>query len=312
MAAHYAPDRHICRNSMPHTLDAPQSNPLTRCIADFVNDRRSSQLSPRTIEYYTDELTAFAASVGDLALADLQPDLIRAHLLNLANTRNPGGIHARFRAIRAFLNWCWQEYELNVRNPITRVKSPRVQTAPLPGVAIANVMKMLTACRYGRFAVRDSALLLCLLDTGARRSEFLALNWSDINLSSGDVRIRAGKGGKARTVHVGKRASKALRSWSRIAPQSNAVWTSETGERLTPSGLREIVRRRASNVGMKPPGLHDFRRACLLGMLRNGCDAVTVSRYAGHADVRVTLRYLAQDESDLHDAHVKTSPVDCW
>jgi len=297
---------------MSNTNKAPQSNPLTHAIADFLNDRRSSQLSPRTIEFYTDELHAFASSVGDPELIDLSPDHIRAHLLTLAETRNAGGINARFRAIRAMLNWCWQEYELNRRNPISRVNPPKVRNEPLPGVKIADVMKMLTACRFGRFAVRDTALLLCLLDTGARRSEFLAMNWSDINLSSGDIRIRAGKGGKSRNVHVGKRTSKALRAWSRIAPQSNAVWTSETGDRLTVSGLREIVRRRAAGVGLKAPGLHDFRRACLLGMLRNGCDAVTVSRYAGHADVRVTLRYLAQTDEDLHDAHVKASPVDCW
>lgn len=297
---------------MRDTMNAPQANPLTRCILDFLNDRRSSQLSPRTIEYYSDELNAFVASVGNVAIEVMQPDLIRAHLLNLAKTRNAGGISARFRAIRAFLNWCWNEYEIQTRNPITRVTPPKVQHEPLPGVPINSVMKLLTACRFGRFAVRDSAILLCLLDTGARRSEFIALNWNDINLSSGDIRIRAGKGGKPRTVHIGKRASKVLRAWSRIAPLVPAVWTSETGERLTVAGLREIVRRRAANVGLPAPGLHDFRRACLLGMLRNGCDAVTVSRYAGHADVRVTLRYLAQTDDDLHDAHVKTSPVDCW
>ena len=47
-------------------------------------------------------------------------------------------------------------------------------------------------------------------------------------------------------------------------------------------------------------------------MLRNGADAVTVSRYAGHADVRVTLRYLAQTDDDMRLAHAKASPVDNW
>jgi len=45
-------------------------------------------------------------------------------------------------------------------------------------------------------------------------------------------------------------------------------------------------------------------------MLRNGADAITVSRYAGHADVRVTLRYLAQTDEDIREAHIRTSPVD--
>ena len=85
-----------------------------------------------------------------------------------------------------------------------------------------------------------------------------------------------------------------------------------SGGQLSLSGLREIVRRRAQDAGIPEPGLHDFRRACLLGMLRNGADAVTVSRYAGHADVRVTLRYLAQTDDVMRIAHAKASPVDNW
>jgi integrase/recombinase XerD len=288
------------------------SNHLTHIIVGFLNDRRSSRLSPRTIQFYEDELRAFIAGVGDLELLAVTPDVIRAHLLDLSSTRNAGGIHARFRAIRCFLNWCWQEYELDERNPISRVKPPKVQTAPLPGISIADIMKMVSVCSFARNGARDTAILLCLLDTGARRSEFVALNWSDVNLITGDVRIKSGKGDKPRMVHVGKRATKALRAWSRLAPLTDPLWTSESQERLTVAGLREIVRRRASDVGIPAPGLHDFRRACMLAMLRNGADVISVSRYAGHSDVRVTMRYLAQTNDDMHNCHVKTSPVDCW
>lgn len=60
----------------------------------------------------------------------------------------------------------------------------------------------------------------------------------------------------------------------------------------------------------REPGLHDFRRGSLLEMLRNKMDVVTVSRIAGHSDIRVTMRYLAQLQEDLLIAHRQASPVD--
>lgn len=292
-------------------LPAPS---LADAFGEFLIDRRASSLSPSTLRYYQDELAPFLhclALQGVSYINEITPEIIREHLLELSGRRNPGGVHIRYRTIKTWLRWAWEEYEFDNRNPITRVKPPKVSTAPLPGIPLEHVFRMVSVCKTD-FAARDKAALLVLLDTAARRAEFLALNWDDVNLISGDVLIRSGKGGKPRTVHLGKHALKALRAWQRIAPKGHAIWTSQTRERLTNDGLRQIVRRRALDAGIPAPGLHDFRRASLLAMLRNGADAVTVSRYAGHADVRVTLRYLAQTDDDLREAHARSSPVDNW
>jgi integrase len=60
---------------------------------------------------------------------------------------------------------------------------------------------------------RDAAILLCLLDTGARANEFLSINLEDINQARGDILIRQGKGHKPRTVYVGKQSKRALRRY---------------------------------------------------------------------------------------------------
>ena len=47
------------------------------------------------------------------------------------------------------------------------------------------------------------AMLLALLDTGCRASEFVALDVQDVNMATGAVIIRSGKGGKFRTAFMG-------------------------------------------------------------------------------------------------------------
>jgi site-specific recombinase XerD len=71
-------------------------------------------------------------------------------------------------------------------------------------VSLPGFRALLATCERRTFTGdRDRAMLLALLDTGARASEFLALDTCDVNLSSGAVIIRQAKGGKWRSVFLG-------------------------------------------------------------------------------------------------------------
>ena len=52
-----------------------------------------------------------------------------------------------------------------------------------------------------------------MLDSGCRASEFVALNVGDVNLRSGAVMVRAGKGDKDRVTRIGERSRRALAAY---------------------------------------------------------------------------------------------------
>lgn len=113
----------------------------------------------------------------------------------------------------------------------------------------------------GDLAERDKAIFYCLLDTGARASEFLAFNLQDVNLFTGAVQIKHGKGNKDRAVFLGTRSRQALKAHLKTRMDDNtALWVTETGTRLERPGLRQILRRRAA-TRIPTPGARDFRRA---------------------------------------------------
>jgi integrase len=67
-------------------------------------------------------------------------------------------------------------------------------------LSLSDLRAMLATCDRRTFiGDRDRALLLALLNTGCRVSEFIALNVQDVNTTAGAVIIRSGKGGKFRT-----------------------------------------------------------------------------------------------------------------
>jgi integrase len=122
---------------------------------------------------------------------------------------------------------------------------------------VENLRALLDTCERKTFmSDRDRAIILTLLDAGCRASEFATLNVGNLNLSTGAVLVREGKGGKFRTVFIGAKTRREvlryLKHHGDLHPQ-DPLWTTKDGSRLTTAGLRQILRRRAG----APPGNAD-------------------------------------------------------
>jgi site-specific recombinase XerC len=70
---------------------------LTRDVSAFLIDRRARGLSPRTVDFYREELAKLAAFVKELGITEtttVTATHLHTFLLHLAERRNPGGVHA--------------------------------------------------------------------------------------------------------------------------------------------------------------------------------------------------------------------------
>jgi len=286
----------------------------------FLHDRKAQGLAPGTLRFYTQKLKLFLDYCDWLAVGNISQItalLIRQFLLYLAESdHNAGGQHAAFRSLRAFLNWYEAEAEPEGwSNPIHKVKGPKLPTEPLDPVSDETVARMVNSCIVGTFTGdRDKAILFCLLDTGARASEFLAMDLDDLNCVRGTILIRQGKGSKPREVYLGKKSRNTLRKYLKVRKDKDrALWVTHPqcgSGRLSYDGLREVLSRRATDAQVDVPTLHDFRRAFALMMLRNGTDLYTLARIMGHAGITVLQRYLKQTYQDTEAAHRRAGPVD--
>ena len=299
------------------TIILSQQDYLAILIESFLIDRRSQGLSPETIDFYTKKLKYFLKYCEGQALTQLSQltsDQIRRYVLELSETHNPGGVHACFRPLRTLLYWVEDEEIMpqGWKNPIRRVKAPKLPTEPIEPIHIEDINSLLKTCKSNYSGVRDKAMMLSLLDTGARAKELLNINLEDVELATGSVLIRQGKGRKPRMVFLGRKTIRAIRAYLRSRRDNNpALWVSIHGDRMTYAALRCLLRRRAYLVGLNEiPTPHDFRRAFALVMLRSGVDIFALQKLMGHSDLQVLRRYLAQTDQDIHTAHMRGSPVD--
>jgi integrase len=214
--------------------------------------------------------------------------------------------------VRSFLIWYVNEFEpAGWKNPIDKVKPPKPNNQPLPGIDQETFAKLISACE-GPMKQRDKTALLFLLDTGVRAAEFCALNVGDLDVMSGAVQILHGKGDKRRIVYVGQTVLREIRRYlktRRLSPDA-PLFTLDDGQRVNFGAMRDLVKRLATRARTEAPGLHDFRRAFAVTMLRNGVDVITLARLMGHTTLSITQRYLNLLDEDLKRGHQLGSPVD--
>jgi integrase len=211
--------------------------------------------------------------------------------------------------LRAFLNFCQRE-GLIVESPFVRVRIGRPDQIEKLPYTQEDIDKLLAVAD-----LRDTALVLTLLDTGMRASECTALDVGDLDKQR--LHIRKGKGRKARTVLLGERTAAAVGAYLAERgelPPSAPLFASRTNRnmdgRLTRSGLRRVLVLLADAAGVAGVHPHRFRRTFAVWSLRNGMDIYHLQRLMGHEDLETLRGYLALVDDDLRRAHEKFGPVD--
>ena len=284
-------------------------------LEGFLMDREAANLSPRTLRFYEQKVSRFLshlATQGVTAVENISPNHIRSFLVTLHSDHSPGGVHAYYRAIKAFCRWLYAESEI-ASDVMRRIKSPRAPEELLEPVSMEVVQILLNTCDTKNIVgARDYAIILALLDTGLRASEFLALDVGDLDRESAILKVRQAKGRRQRVAFLGLRSRQAVQRYLELRNvlSESPLWATRDDRRLSYTGLRDIVRRRSAKANIEAPTLHSFRRAFALLCLRQGVDVYSLQRLMGHADLSVLRRYLAQTQEDLRKAHQQASPAD--
>ena len=306
--------------SSKHTVEGKpnHTSQLQREIGEFIIDRQVRSLSKRTVSWYKNSLRVFSEFLTEQkidATAKTTSSTIRHFLLALPDKGySQGGINNLFGAIKAYLRWFAAEYEPTDWNPLAKIQTPKRPQEIEQPISLADFQKLVDACTGKDFySLRDKALLLLLLDTGVRKQELTDLLVGDIDLISGQVFIRSGKGSKSRVAYCGSKTRRAIAAYLRLRKDTGSkapLWTTVEETALAYHSIRQVIRRRAEEAGLKEPGLHEFRRAFAINFLRNGGGKVTLQRPLGHNHLAGIKRPPGLGDGDLKMKHAKDGIVD--
>ena len=190
-------------------------------IAAFGRHLRAENLSPRTLETYTEAVDQFARFLAAQGMpqdvAHIRRDHVEAFISHLLDRWKPATANNRYRGLQSFFNWLVDEGEVK-ETPFARMKPPRVPQVPPAVLREEQLKALLVNCDKGNDfeGRRDAAIIRVFIDTGARLSEVTNLWWdptdhtqNDIDLERGVLRV-LGKGRRERSLTVGRKNVRAL------------------------------------------------------------------------------------------------------
>jgi site-specific recombinase XerD len=191
---------------------------------------------------------------------------------------------------------------------------PRVRAEVEPDFPVDELRRLLAEAEKGRYALRNVALLLFMVDSGLRISELLALRVGDVDLATGRVLVASGKGAKTRTVGIGQTTRAAVDAYleDRVyRPPDSPLWRSQGLDPLSAAMVRKALHEWADAAGVKNAHPHRFRKTFCTAFLRDGGGLLEASRLLGHSSTAMTQRvYAALVSDDLLRAHEKHGPAD--
>ena len=295
--------------------------------------------SRETIRSYTSDLRQFVAFLKTVTDALPEPagidaSLVRRFLVWLAERQDKKSSQARKLAtLRSLFKFLHRRGEVP-SNPVANVRSPRLGQR-LPRVLTKDEAERMIespgADEGTTATARDQAILETLYSTGARVSELVGVNWGDLSLDEGMVRLK-GKGKKERLVPVGLVAVEAIRDYLAVTPvranpatdkdaasplnvkpADGPVFRNNRGGRLSVRSVERIVRRYADRLQVGTVTPHTFRHSYATHLLDEGADLRVIQEMLGHASLATTQKYthLATDRlMEVYDqAHPRSGNV---
>ena len=177
----------------------------------------------------------------------------------------------------------------------------------LPTVlSLEEVGALLGAIRVARY----QAVVMVLYGAGLRITEALALHVGDIDGARGVIRVRHGKGNKAREAKLSATLSDWLRKyWGRERPPQPYLFASrKTGKPPTADTIRAALADAAKKAWInKRVTPHVLRHSFATHLLEQGTDVRVVGALLGHASLASTARYAQVTEKLVRQT---PSPLD--
>jgi integrase len=266
--------------------------------------------SSATVVNYTNVINYYVTpKIGRVKLTELAPRHVEKMQRDiLADGKSARTARLSRSVLRAALRHA-ERHGLVGRNAAALAEPVKAEHSEKKTMTVAQVNKLFAAAAGGR----EEAAVVLLVTLGLRRSELLALKWSDVNAKAGTVRIsralkRTPDGLEVsatktyrseRTVQLPTIAVKALRAQrARQAEQRLAagdhwtdgdwIFTSGWGTPIDPDNFRHRFVAVCEKAGIGHWSPHGGRHTAGSLMFENGADLKVVAEALGHSSIRVT------------------------
>jgi site-specific recombinase XerD len=278
--------------------------------------------SQKTIANYDHYLTRLIDYAGDIAVSDIDADLVRKWRLwlnrlgtNVSDELGATTLNYHLIALRSFLKFCAKRNIAAL--PADKIELARTKRKQVTWLNEDEIERLFQQPDVTILAgLRDRAILELLFSSGLRVSELVGLDQDHINLKRREFMVR-GKGQKDRPIFISPEAADWLQRYLDMRKDNTRplfirfagnkkVDLSGNFHRLTARSVQRIVAHHALLAGItKHVSPHSLRHSFATNLLMNGADLRSVQAMLGHSNIATTQIYTHVTDPHLKSIHKK-------
>ena len=224
---------------------------------------------------------------GSMEVGDIQPEAIQEWVLGFDR---PGAAEKAYKTLRQVIRWAIRKMGLRVWDPtslgVELPKRPAYHPKVLDAAEAREYLRGLWGCEA-------EAAAICSLTLGLRRGESCALEWRDINLKTGEVRVsKSRQDVRSGTVVVPPKTARSDRSLWLPSFALKRLRQLAKGRKkdgllcpLTPSATARRIRSWCRSHGLPHVSMTNLRHTWATLAIEAGIGIETVAMMLGHTDI---------------------------
>lgn len=297
---------------------------FNQAVAGYLLNLEARHLSRNTINDYTNTLRKFAAFIGNPSISEITSNQVTDFLARQTlSNKTLSNYHSTLSAL-----WTWLErqdlVDKNIIRIIDRPRPEKRQIVPLEAHEIKAMIKALGLSRaYSRpgkrscanalpNADRNYALLLFMLDNGARATEVCEIHIKDLDEKNQRAFV-FGKGAKERFVPYSARTGQVLWRYLTRRPDlqpDDFLFVTKEGRQMNRRLLHQTLEDLGDRAGVPGVHPHRLRHTFAVSYLRAGGDIFTLQMILGHENLEMVRHYSRLASTDVRRVHRRASPVE--
>lgn len=283
----------------------------------FIINQKVVGNTKETIEYYKKRIGYFIDFIKDKDINNVVLDDYNSYAIYLINkVTNKGSklssatIKTTLNATKIFLKYSYDNKYM-ISDLYKNIKPYKQVKKTIVVLSAEDINKLLNSQNeFTIIGLRNLLAISFMLDAGLRVSEVVNLNVDDVSKELGVIKV-FGKGKKERLVPLTDSIIKYYDKYVFLASlYSGALFLdSDTGLRMTSSGISQILRRIKKEQHFNKLHPHYLRHTFATLFLVNGGDPVHLQLILGHTTLYMTEQYLHLANQMTLQKQKKFSPL---
>lgn len=236
-------------------------------------------------------LLLFKKHVGDVYMRSISRDDVEQFLADRKQEVKPITVNSALRDIKRMFNAAVDGGYLE-KNPVQRVKAAKVKQVDYKLPSEVEVERLMQAA-----SPLLKQIILLLVSTGARLSEVLALDWSDIDFTKNTLKLRRRKVDDELDIPMTQRLKKDL--WSRAMennfPTRGLLFPGKREKPISKEWVWRMFKRLVRKLGWPWLTLKTLRHWVATEVWRRTRDLRAVQKLLGHSTLRMSENYMHGD-----------------